>query len=87
MVGQYKITTGMNTKWLVKTEQDHNWKEHKVVGQDRTRSQLEGAQSSWSIQNKITTGMNTKWLVNTEQDHNWKEHKVVGQYRTRSRLE
>jgi hypothetical protein len=44
---QNKITTGRNTKLLVKTEQDHHWKEHKVVGQDRTRSQLEGTQSCW----------------------------------------
>jgi hypothetical protein len=56
---------------LVKTEQDHHWKEHKVVGQDRTRSQLEGTQSYWSRQ----------------QDHHWKEHKVIGQDRTRSPLE
>jgi hypothetical protein len=56
-----------NTKLLVKTEQDHNWKEHNVVGQDR---------------NKITTGRNKKLSVKTEQDHNWKEHKVVGQDRT-----
>jgi hypothetical protein len=66
---QNKITTGLNTKWLVNTEQDHDWNEHKVVGQYRTRLPLEGAQSGWSRQNKITTGMNTKWLVNTEQDH------------------
>jgi uncharacterized protein involved in tolerance to divalent cations len=57
----------------VKTEQDHHWKEHRVVGQDRTRSPLEGTQSYWSRQNKITTGRNTKWLIKTEQDHNWKE--------------
>jgi hypothetical protein len=59
----------MNTKWLVNTEEDHDWNEHKVVCQYRTRSPLEGAQSGWSRQNKITTGMNTKWLVNTEQDY------------------
>jgi hypothetical protein len=31
----------MNTKWLVNTEQDHHWNEHKVVGQYRIRSRLE----------------------------------------------
>ena len=56
---------------LVKTEQDHHWKEHKVIGQDRTTSQLEG----------------TKLLVKTEQHHYWKEHTVIGQDRTRLPLE
>ena len=56
----------MNTKWLVNTEEDHDWNEHKVVGQYRTRSPLEGAQSGWSIQDH-------HWkehkVVNTEQNH------------------
>jgi hypothetical protein len=47
-------------------KQDHNWKEQKVIGQDRKRSQLEGTQSGWSRQNKITTGRNTTLLVKKE---------------------
>ena len=65
---------------MVNTEQDHHWNEHKVVGQYRTKSPLEGAQCGWSIQNKITTGLNTMWLVNAEQDHHWIEHNVVSLY-------
>jgi hypothetical protein len=35
----------------IKVLKCHYWKEHEVVGQDRTRSPLEGTQSGWSRQN------------------------------------
>ena len=60
-----------------------------MVGQYRTRSPLEGAQSGWSIQDhhwnehKVVgqyrtrsplEGAQSGWSI---QDHHWKEHKVV----------